>query len=221
MEVYMSLGPHLRTYSVAIGCWPWWNTWKNPHRAAPPLTLPPRITFTLRITLCAVVYCTRHLIFWLLIQKRGSRKGSIEIKKIRCVEKVNLEEQTPVERQYPFQVRGETGTTVCWADGFCLTISDYELNIWPITKDVAKCRRPWQSFLTRPQMEAGHFAGILSTHLLSLEGEKERWATVAWLALGPHNLSPNITKHFQGVTKCQTRYKEANAILVPKAFPEH
>uniref|UniRef100_A0A8D1NDD4 PH domain-containing protein n=1 Tax=Sus scrofa TaxID=9823 RepID=A0A8D1NDD4_PIG len=40
--------------------------------------------------------------------KRGSRKGSIEIKKIRCVEKVNLEEQTPVGRQYPFQVRGQT-----------------------------------------------------------------------------------------------------------------
>lgn len=51
-----------------------------------------------------------HILF--LIQKRGSRKGSIEIKKIRCVEKVNLEEQTPVERQYPFQVKG--GTTLLW-----------------------------------------------------------------------------------------------------------
>ena len=50
---------------------------------------------------------------FLLIQKRGSRKGSIEIKKIRCVEKVNLEEQTPVERQYPFQVRGKV-TSIGW-----------------------------------------------------------------------------------------------------------
>ncbi|KAB0339250.1 hypothetical protein FD755_025010 [Muntiacus reevesi] len=44
--------------------------------------------------------------------KRGSRKGSIEIKKIRCVEKVNLEEQTPVERQYPFQ-SGKVGQSQC------------------------------------------------------------------------------------------------------------
>ncbi|XP_015273065.1 PREDICTED: cytoplasmic tyrosine-protein kinase BMX [Gekko japonicus] len=36
--------------------------------------------------------------------KKGSRKGSIEIKNIRCVETVNPEEQAPLERQYPFQV---------------------------------------------------------------------------------------------------------------------
>ncbi|KAG8519788.1 Cytoplasmic tyrosine-protein kinase BMX [Galemys pyrenaicus] len=57
------------------------------------------------------------------LQKRGSRKGMIEIKKIRCVEKVNLEEQTPVERQYPFQVRG--GTKSAWR---------YDAMIAPCTK---------------------------------------------------------------------------------------
>ncbi|GAB0178570.1 cytoplasmic tyrosine-protein kinase BMX [Grus japonensis] len=35
--------------------------------------------------------------------KKGSKKGSIEIEKIRCVETVNLEESTPPARQYPFQ----------------------------------------------------------------------------------------------------------------------
>uniref|UniRef100_A0A8D2J7M7 PH domain-containing protein n=1 Tax=Varanus komodoensis TaxID=61221 RepID=A0A8D2J7M7_VARKO len=34
----------------------------------------------------------------------GTRKGSIDIKKIRCVEAVHLVEETPPERQYPFQV---------------------------------------------------------------------------------------------------------------------
>ncbi|KAM6151458.1 cytoplasmic tyrosine-protein kinase BMX [Rhynchocyon petersi] len=47
--------------------------------------------------------------------KRGSRKGSIEIKKIRCVEKVNLEEQTPVERQYPFQIVYKEGLLYIYA----------------------------------------------------------------------------------------------------------
>ncbi|XP_019381186.1 PREDICTED: cytoplasmic tyrosine-protein kinase BMX [Gavialis gangeticus] len=37
-------------------------------------------------------------------QKKGSKKGSIDIKKIRCVETVNLDEPTPLERQYPFQI---------------------------------------------------------------------------------------------------------------------
>lgn len=59
--------------------------------------------------------CNLNFMLHFLIQKRGSRKGLIELKKIRCVEKVNLEEQTPVERQYPFQVRG--GTTFHWPDG--------------------------------------------------------------------------------------------------------
>ncbi|XP_074757129.1 cytoplasmic tyrosine-protein kinase BMX [Athene noctua] len=36
--------------------------------------------------------------------KKGSKKGSIEIEKIRCVETVNTEESTPPERQYPFQI---------------------------------------------------------------------------------------------------------------------
>uniref|UniRef100_A0A8C5L9W1 Tyrosine-protein kinase n=1 Tax=Jaculus jaculus TaxID=51337 RepID=A0A8C5L9W1_JACJA len=47
--------------------------------------------------------------------KRGSKKGSIEIKKIRCVEKVNLEEQTPVERQYPFQIVYKDGLLYVYA----------------------------------------------------------------------------------------------------------
>ncbi|XP_045146718.1 cytoplasmic tyrosine-protein kinase BMX isoform X1 [Echinops telfairi] len=47
--------------------------------------------------------------------KRGSRKGTIEIKKIRCVEKVNLEEQTPVERQYPFQIVYKEGLLYIYA----------------------------------------------------------------------------------------------------------
>ncbi|XP_030058175.1 cytoplasmic tyrosine-protein kinase BMX [Microcaecilia unicolor] len=37
-------------------------------------------------------------------EKRGNRKGSVDVKKIRCVETVDIEEQTPVERQYPFQI---------------------------------------------------------------------------------------------------------------------
>uniref|UniRef100_A0A8C4VD48 PH domain-containing protein n=1 Tax=Gopherus evgoodei TaxID=1825980 RepID=A0A8C4VD48_9SAUR len=40
-------------------------------------------------------------------EKKGSKKGSIDIKKIRCVETVNQEEQAPLERQYPFQVRSQ------------------------------------------------------------------------------------------------------------------
>ncbi|XP_066477412.1 cytoplasmic tyrosine-protein kinase BMX [Tiliqua scincoides] len=36
--------------------------------------------------------------------KKGHRKGSIDIKKIRCAEIVTLEESTPPERQYPFQI---------------------------------------------------------------------------------------------------------------------
>ncbi|XP_072470409.1 cytoplasmic tyrosine-protein kinase BMX isoform X2 [Notamacropus eugenii] len=47
--------------------------------------------------------------------KRGSRKGSIDIKKIRCVERVNLEEQTPVERQYPFQIVYKDGLLYVYA----------------------------------------------------------------------------------------------------------
>uniref|UniRef100_G3T6P7 Tyrosine-protein kinase n=1 Tax=Loxodonta africana TaxID=9785 RepID=G3T6P7_LOXAF len=48
--------------------------------------------------------------------KRGSRKGCIEIKKIRCVEKVNLAEQTPVERQYPFQIVYKEGLLYIYAN---------------------------------------------------------------------------------------------------------
>lgn len=65
--------------------------------------LPLKHNLNVICSFCTTVY---HLSLFFKIQKRGSRKGLIEIKKIRCVEKVNLEEQTPVERQYPFQVRG-------------------------------------------------------------------------------------------------------------------
>lgn len=82
-------------------------------------------------------HCVSHEASYIfLIQKRGSRKGSIDIKNIRCVEKVNLEEQTPVERQYPFQVRGEA--TFQWMAGSSFNIFYYELNIAGINKDVAK-----------------------------------------------------------------------------------
>ncbi|XP_058147176.1 cytoplasmic tyrosine-protein kinase BMX isoform X2 [Dasypus novemcinctus] len=47
--------------------------------------------------------------------KKGSRKGSIDIKKIRCVEKVNLEEQTPMERKYPFQIVYKDGLLYVYA----------------------------------------------------------------------------------------------------------
>uniref|UniRef100_A0A8I3Q9B6 Tyrosine-protein kinase n=1 Tax=Canis lupus familiaris TaxID=9615 RepID=A0A8I3Q9B6_CANLF len=59
--------------------------------------------------------CPSHLSFLNYTMKRGSKKGSIEIKKIRCVEKVNLEEQTPVERQYPFQIVYKDGLLYVYA----------------------------------------------------------------------------------------------------------
>nr|XP_034971720.1 cytoplasmic tyrosine-protein kinase BMX [Zootoca vivipara] len=37
-------------------------------------------------------------------EKKGTRKGSIDIKKIRCAEEVHLDEAAPPERQYPFQI---------------------------------------------------------------------------------------------------------------------
>ncbi|XP_078246528.1 cytoplasmic tyrosine-protein kinase BMX [Pogona vitticeps] len=37
-------------------------------------------------------------------EKKGTRKGSIDIQKIRCVEAVDLEEQTLPERPFPFQI---------------------------------------------------------------------------------------------------------------------
>ncbi|KAM9031059.1 cytoplasmic tyrosine-protein kinase BMX-like isoform 6-T6 [Sarcophilus harrisii] len=47
--------------------------------------------------------------------KKGSKKGSIDIKKIRCVERVNLEEQTPMDRQYPFQIVYKDGLLYVYA----------------------------------------------------------------------------------------------------------
>ncbi|XP_054694850.1 cytoplasmic tyrosine-protein kinase BMX isoform X2 [Grus americana] len=47
--------------------------------------------------------------------KKGSKKGSIEIEKIRCVETVNLEESTPPARQYPFQIVYKGGLLYVYA----------------------------------------------------------------------------------------------------------
>ncbi|XP_049690107.1 cytoplasmic tyrosine-protein kinase BMX [Accipiter gentilis] len=47
--------------------------------------------------------------------KKGSKRGSIEIEKIRCVETVNLEESTPPARQYPFQVVYKGGLLYVYA----------------------------------------------------------------------------------------------------------
>ncbi|NXG36879.1 BMX kinase, partial [Dromaius novaehollandiae] len=48
-------------------------------------------------------------------EKRGSKKGSIDIKKIRCVETVSLEESTPPARQYPFQIVYKDGLLYVYA----------------------------------------------------------------------------------------------------------
>ncbi|KAF1522435.1 Cytoplasmic tyrosine-protein kinase BMX, partial [Eudyptes sclateri] len=47
--------------------------------------------------------------------KKGSKKGSIEIENIRCVETVNPEESTPPERQYPFQIVYKGGLLYVYA----------------------------------------------------------------------------------------------------------
>ncbi|NWS60841.1 BMX kinase, partial [Chunga burmeisteri] len=47
--------------------------------------------------------------------KKGSKRGSIEIEKIRCVETVNLEESTPLARQYPFQIVYKGGLLYIYA----------------------------------------------------------------------------------------------------------
>uniref|UniRef100_A0A8C2U8D7 Cytoplasmic tyrosine-protein kinase BMX n=1 Tax=Coturnix japonica TaxID=93934 RepID=A0A8C2U8D7_COTJA len=48
-------------------------------------------------------------------EKRGRKKGSIEIEKIRCVEMVNVEESTPPARQYPFQIVYKDGLLYVYA----------------------------------------------------------------------------------------------------------
>ncbi|XP_075770424.1 cytoplasmic tyrosine-protein kinase BMX [Pelodiscus sinensis] len=48
-------------------------------------------------------------------EKKGSKKGSIDIKKIRCVERVNHEQQVPLERQYPFQIVYKDGLLYVYA----------------------------------------------------------------------------------------------------------
>ncbi|NXT52635.1 BMX kinase, partial [Pluvianellus socialis] len=47
--------------------------------------------------------------------KKGSKRGSIEIEKIRCVETVNPEESTPPARRYPFQIVYKGGLLYVYA----------------------------------------------------------------------------------------------------------
>ncbi|NWH59566.1 BMX kinase, partial [Geococcyx californianus] len=47
--------------------------------------------------------------------KKGSKRGSINIDKIRCVETVNPEESTPPARQYPFQIVYKGGLLYVYA----------------------------------------------------------------------------------------------------------
>ncbi|KAM6420559.1 cytoplasmic tyrosine-protein kinase BMX isoform 2-T2 [Pluvialis apricaria] len=47
--------------------------------------------------------------------KKGSKRGSIDIEKIRCVETVNIEEPTPPARQYPFQIVYKGGLLYVYA----------------------------------------------------------------------------------------------------------
>ncbi|NWW89627.1 BMX kinase, partial [Rhynochetos jubatus] len=47
--------------------------------------------------------------------KKGSKRGSVEIAKIRCVETVNLEESAPPARQYPFQIVYKGGLLYVYA----------------------------------------------------------------------------------------------------------
>lgn len=112
-EAHMSLSPYLKICSAAIGCCLLKNHSNEFHMPTHSPIFLPSISLSLRFSLCTAVYHMRHLIYF-RIQKRGSRKGSIDIRNIRCVEKVNLEEQTPVERQYPFQVRG--GAMFSWRE---------------------------------------------------------------------------------------------------------
>ncbi|XP_072126559.1 tyrosine-protein kinase BTK isoform X2 [Mobula birostris] len=47
--------------------------------------------------------------------KRGGKKGSIELDKIKCVEVVRAEENCPIERQYPFQIVYDEGPLYVFA----------------------------------------------------------------------------------------------------------
>ncbi|XP_059833342.1 tyrosine-protein kinase BTK isoform X1 [Hypanus sabinus] len=47
--------------------------------------------------------------------KRGGKKGSIELDKIKCVEMVRAEENCPIERQYPFQIVYDEGPLYVFA----------------------------------------------------------------------------------------------------------
>ncbi|XP_066561936.1 cytoplasmic tyrosine-protein kinase BMX [Amia ocellicauda] len=47
--------------------------------------------------------------------KKGSKKGSIFVERISCIDTVNLEEQTPVQRQHPFQIVYDEGILYVFA----------------------------------------------------------------------------------------------------------
>ncbi|OXB80357.1 UNVERIFIED_CONTAM: hypothetical protein H355_012790 [Colinus virginianus] len=72
-------------------------------------------------------------------EKRGRKKGSIEIEKIRCVETVNLEESTPPARQYPFQIVYKDGLLYVYA------ADEERRNKWlaALHRDVTLCCTTW------------------------------------------------------------------------------
>nr|XP_015219162.1 PREDICTED: cytoplasmic tyrosine-protein kinase BMX isoform X2 [Lepisosteus oculatus] len=47
--------------------------------------------------------------------KKGNKKGTVLVERIRCVNTVLLEEQTPVQRQYPFQIVYDEGILYIFA----------------------------------------------------------------------------------------------------------
>ncbi|MBN3324991.1 BMX kinase, partial [Atractosteus spatula] len=47
--------------------------------------------------------------------KKGNKKGTVLVERIRCVNTVLLEEQTPVQRQYPFQIVYDEGILYVFA----------------------------------------------------------------------------------------------------------
>ncbi|XP_069492885.1 cytoplasmic tyrosine-protein kinase BMX [Ambystoma mexicanum] len=75
-------------------------------------------------------------------QKKGNRKGYIDVKHIQCVETVNLVVQTPIVRQYPFQI--------VYKDGFLYVYSANE-----------ESRRKWLRTL---QQEITGNADLLNTY---------------------------------------------------------
>lgn len=62
--------------------------------------------FWMQIVFCLVFYdiMTNSAAFFYFKQKRKGLKGSVDLEKVKCVEKVQPEPNSPMERQYAFQV---------------------------------------------------------------------------------------------------------------------